>query len=138
MADDADTAVWKRLFGDYSDAFLDHSYQPRNVGSIPDADVHVRHTGPCGDTIELCIKMKSGVISEITFIPDGCEGTTACGSALTELARGKRVKDASAISAASIENYLDGLAEEHKHCAGLAVSVLHQAIAQLIRKTRSW
>ena len=132
MTDDVVSSVWKKLFGDYSDAFLDHTYQPRNVGSIEDADAHVRHTGPCGDSIELWLRMESGVISEITFIPDGCEGTTACGSALTELARGKRIEDAAAISAVSIESHLDGLAEEHKHCAGLASTVLHKALGELI------
>ncbi|MBN2380287.1 iron-sulfur cluster assembly scaffold protein [candidate division WOR-3 bacterium] len=136
MADDPDAAVWKMLFGNYSDVFLDHSYQPRNVGSIEDADVHVQHTGPCGDSIELWLKVKSSIIEKITFIPDGCEGTTACGSAVTELAKGRSIEEASAINAASIEHFLNGLTSEHKHCADLAATILHKALAELMQTRR--
>jgi nitrogen fixation NifU-like protein len=136
MADDVDAVVWKRLFGDYSDTFLDHSYEPRNVGSIPDADVHVDVIGLCGDSLEIWLKERDGRISEITFIPDGCEGTTACGSAVTELAKGKSVEEAAAITAASIEHYLDGLTSAHKHCAQLAAAALYRALAELIRKKK--
>lgn len=128
--------VWKRLFSNYSDAFLDHAYEPRNVGSMDEADVHVKVTGSCGDSIELWIRERGGRIKEITFIPDGCEGTVACGSAMTELAKGKSVKEAAGISAASIEHFLGGLTEEHKHCAQLAAAALYRALAECIRKKR--
>jgi len=137
MADDVNSAVWKRLFGDYSDAFLDHACQPRNVGSLPDADVHVDVSGLCGDSIEIWLKECSGRVEEITFIPKGCEGTIACGSAVTELARGKSIEEAAGINAALIEEYLEGLTQEHKHCAQLAAAALYRALAEIIRKTRS-
>lgn len=130
------SAVWKRLFEGRSDAFLDHSSEPHNIGSIDDADVCVSLTGPCGESIELWLKEESGIIADIKFIPDGCEGTVACGSALTELAKGKSLGEAAAISASLIEHFLGGLAEEHKHCAALAASVLHKGLAELVRKMK--
>lgn len=136
MVDDAVADVWKKLFGDYSDAFFDHSYQPRNVGQIPDASVQVYFKGSCGDSIELWFKEREGKISEITFIPDGCEGTTACGSAVTELAKGKSLEQAAAIDASTIERFLEGLAPEHKHCAQLAAAALYSALAQCIYNKR--
>lgn len=136
MTDQISADVWRKLFGDYSDNFLDHAYEPRNVGSTPDADVHVNVTGLCGDSLEIWLKERDGRISEITFIPDGCEGTTACGSAMTELAKGKSVEEAVAITAASIEHYLDGLTSEHKHCAQLVAAALYRALAELIRKKK--
>lgn len=130
------SSVWKRLFGRHSEAFLDHAFEPRNVGSIVDADVHAELTGPCGESIELWLKEDEGFIKDIKFIPDGCEGTIASGSAVTELARGKSIEEVAAISASFIEQFLGGLAEEHRHCAALASSVLHKGIAALIRKKK--
>ena len=136
MLVDDSSAVWKRLFEGSSDAFLDHSSEPRNIGSIDDADVYVSLAGPCGESIELWLKEEQGYIAGIKFIPNGCEGTVACGSAMTELVRGKSIKDAAGISASLIEHFLGGLAEEHKHCAALAASVLHKGLAELVRKTK--
>jgi nitrogen fixation NifU-like protein len=136
MTDQTSADVWRKLFGDYSDNFLDHAYEPRNVGSIPDADVHLNVTGLCGDSLEIWLRERDGRISEITFLPDGCEGTTACGSAMTELAKGKSIEEAAGINAASIEGFLGGLTEEHKHCARFAVAALYRALAELIRKKK--
>lgn len=136
MTDDVGAGVWKKLFGEHSDVFLDHAYEPRNVGSMDDACVHVRVSGLCGDTIDIWIKEHEGRIVEISFIPDGCEGTVACGSAMTELVRRKSIEEAAGISAASIEHFLGGLTEEHKHCAQLAAAALYRALAECIRKKR--
>lgn len=128
--------VWKRLFGDCSDTFLDHAYEPRNVGEVENADVSVSYTGPCGDTIQVSLQERDGRIQKIRFLPDGCEGTLACGSAMTVLAMGKTLAEAAGITASAIKVFLDGLSKEHEHCAALAATALHQALAELIRKKR--
>jgi nitrogen fixation NifU-like protein len=136
MPEQTGAGVWKKLFGDYSDVFLDHSYEPRNVGEVENADVSVSYTGPCGDTIQVSLREQNGRIEEIRFLSDGCEGTLACGSAMTTLALGRTFEEAAGITAAAIETFLDGLTPEHEHCAVLAAVALHQALAELIGKKR--
>ncbi len=128
--------VWKRLFGDCSDAFLDHAYEPRNVGEVENADVSISYTGPCGDTIQVSLIERNGRIDEIRFLADGCEGTVACGSAMSVLAMGKTLEEAAGITASAIKVFLNGLSKEHEHCAALAATAFHKALAGLIRKRR--
>ncbi|MGE5083869.1 MAG: iron-sulfur cluster assembly scaffold protein, partial [Acidobacteriota bacterium] len=69
---------------------LDHFQNPRNVGELPDADAVAEIQNPaCGDVIRLTLKMRADRIEEIRFKAKGCVPAIACGSALTELARGK-------------------------------------------------
>ncbi|TKJ42841.1 iron-sulfur cluster assembly scaffold protein [candidate division TA06 bacterium B3_TA06] len=128
--------VWKRLFGKGSDTFLDHAWEPQNVGEVENADVSVSYTGPCGDTICVSLREQNGRIHEIRFLTDGCEATLACSSAMTVLAWGKSLAEAVGITASSIKSFLGGLPKEHEHCAALAAAVLHQALVELIRKMR--
>lgn len=137
MSDEkAGAEVWKRLFGKASDTFLDHAYEPRNVGEVENADVSASYTGSCSDTIYVSLREQDGRIHEIRFLADGCEGTVACGSAMTTLAKGKTVEEAAGITAASIKDFLGGLTPEHEHCAALVAIALHQALAELVRKRR--
>ncbi|MBA7598329.1 Iron-sulfur cluster assembly scaffold protein IscU [subsurface metagenome] len=128
--------VWKRLFGKYSDTFLDHAYEPRNVGSLEDADVEISFTGPCGDSMQIWLRERAGRIEAIRFLADGCEATVACGSAVTSLVKGRTVKEAAGVGARAIKEFLGGLPVEHNHCAILAAGILHRALAELIRKQR--
>ena len=40
----------------YTETVIDHAMNPRNVGSIQDADGFASITGPCGDTMEIWLK----------------------------------------------------------------------------------
>ena len=73
----------------YSDTVIDHAMNPRNVGNMQGADGFARMTGPCGDTMEIWLKVKNGTIANATFMTDGCGTSIASGSIATELAKGK-------------------------------------------------
>jgi len=75
----------------YSETVIDHSMNPRNVGDLEDADGFASVTGPCGDTMEIWLKVKNGTISDIHFMTDGCGTSIASGSIVTELAKGKNI-----------------------------------------------
>jgi len=132
MSDEkAGAEVWKRLFGKGSDTFLDHAYEPQNVGEVEDADISVSYTGPCGDTICVSLREQNGRIHEIRFLTDGCEATLACSSAMPVLAQGRTIKEAAGINARAIKEFLGGLPPDHDHCAILAAGTLRRAIAEL-------
>ena len=112
----------------YSETAIDHMRNPRNVGLIPNADGQARITGPCGDTMEIWLRVVDGVIERASFWTDGCGTTIAAGSMVTELAKGKRVAEAFRIAQQDVLEALGGLPDESVHCALLAANTLKEAI----------
>ncbi|MBW2038773.1 MAG: iron-sulfur cluster assembly scaffold protein [Deltaproteobacteria bacterium] len=120
--------IQRDLWKGYSETVIDHALNPRNVGQITNADGIGTFTGPCGDTMKIWLKVKDGTIAEATFLTNGCGTTLATGSMITELAKGKEVREALRISSDDVLNVLGGLPEESLHCAALAASALKMAI----------
>jgi len=42
-----------------SDRVINHSMEPRNLGVIEDADGFGRVTGPCGDTMQIWLRVNN-------------------------------------------------------------------------------
>ena len=118
---------------------IDHATNPRNAGSIPNADGFAAITGPCGDTIEIWISIKNDRIENATFWTDGCDTTIACGSIATELVKGKDVGQALDISQNVIIEALGGLPQNNAHCALLAANTIKKSIQDyLVLKKEPW
>jgi len=123
----------------YSEAVVEHSLNPRNMGEIENADGCARVIGPCGDTMQLWLKLKGETILEASFLTDGCGTSIASGSMVTELARGKKLIQAQRISQKDVLDALGGLPEESEHCALLAADTLKAAIRDyLAMKKEPW
>jgi len=114
----------------FSATVVDHATNPRNAGSMDDADAYASVLGPCGDNMEMWLKARDGRVKEVAFWTDGCGATIACGSMATELAKGKTLGEALAISAEVIAKSLGGLPDDHIHCAGLASLTLKKVIIE--------
>jgi nitrogen fixation NifU-like protein len=112
----------------YTETVIDHAMNPRNAGSMENADGFGRVTGPCGDTMEVWLKVKDGKVAGATFWTDGCGTTIASASMVTELIKGKTITEAQRITQQDILNALGGLPEESLHCALLAANTLKEAI----------
>ena len=112
----------------YSETTIDHFLNPRNLGELPGHDGLGRITGPCGDTMQICLKVKNGRIADVAFWTDGCGPSIASGSMVTVLARDKSVQEAQRITQQDVLEGLDGLPEENRHCALLAANALKEAI----------
>jgi nitrogen fixation protein NifU and related proteins len=117
----------------YSKEVMDHFNNPRNVGEIKDAD-GVGDTGnpTCGDVMRLYItvKEKDGeeYIEDVKFQTFGCGAAVASSSMVTELVKGKSLKDAEAISSKAVADALGGLPPAKLHCSNLGAKALHEAI----------
>lgn len=133
-ADEAENVSGTR--GAYSETFIDHADNPRNAGSMPDADAYASVLGACGDNMQMWLKVRNGKVHNATFWTDGCYSTIACGSAATELAKGKTLGEALAVSAEEIVKALGGLPDESVHCAGLASSSLKKALIEYMNLQR--
>jgi len=128
MLDELQREIAEREEELYSDVVLREARSPRNVGAIPDADLHGVVHGWCGDTMEIFIRMNGGTIKEATFVTDGCSATLACGSMLTQMVTGMRLEEAEWVLPEDLIKSLEGLPEESMHCVGLAVSTLQNAL----------
>ena len=116
----------------YSAELLDHFEHPRNAGEVVNADVIVQVENPaCGDILKLSLKIANGYIAEIRFLAKGCVPAMACGSALTELVRGKTLEAASRLRREEVVQAVGGLPETSVHASHLAMDALTAALKQI-------
>jgi len=119
----------------YNDKVMDHFTNPRNVGDIPDADGVGQVGNPvCGDIMRIAIKVKDGVIQDIKFKTFGCGAAIATSSMVTELVKGKSIREALDISNRAVAEALGGLPPVKMHCSNLAADALHLAIKDYVEK----
>ncbi len=113
----------------YSSIVLDHFKNPRNVGDIPDADGMGEVGNPvCGDIMNVYIKVADDRIADIKFKTFGCGAAIAVSSMITEMAKGKTLKEAMKIKNADVAEALGGLPPNKLHCSNLGADALHGAI----------
>ncbi|MCG7844391.1 MAG: iron-sulfur cluster assembly scaffold protein [Methanomassiliicoccales archaeon] len=129
--DDLQELVLKEARKDYSETTIDYFMNPRNLGPMKEADGSGKVTGPCGDTMNIWIKVKDGVIDKASFTTDGCGTSIAAASMVTVLATGKTLEEASGIGQNDVLSALGGLPTENEHCAALASRALRAAIKDL-------
>jgi nitrogen fixation NifU-like protein len=123
----------------YSEKTIDHFLNPRNLSEIPAPDGFGRVTGSCGDTMEICLKVRDGRVTNASFWTDGCGTSIASGSMVTEMAKGRDVSEAQRISQHDVLAALGGLPEESEHCALLAADTLKEAIKDYLAfKNEPW
>jgi nitrogen fixation NifU-like protein len=119
----------------YSKKVMDHFFNPRNVGTIENPDGYGKVGNPvCGDLMEMYIKVKDDVITDIKFQTFGCGSAIATSSMVTELAKGKHVDEALKITRGDVASELDGLPPQKMHCSNLAADALHEAVKDYLNK----
>ncbi len=117
----------------YTQTTLDHARNPRNVGSLDDANVVVQVGDPdCGDTLLLFMKITDGIVEDISYLIKGCGAAIATSSIGSEMAKGKSLNEVLLITDESISEALGGLPGEKEHCSNLIASAIHAAIGQYI------
>jgi nitrogen fixation NifU-like protein len=113
----------------YNETVLDHYRNPRNVGEIKKADgVGIYMSESCEDITKFWIMVDEGRIIDAKYKTQGCAASVACGSALTELVKGRTVEDALKITKNDLLSVLGGLPEQKVHCSMLAEDALKDAI----------
>jgi nitrogen fixation NifU-like protein len=119
----------------YSKKVMEHFMNPKNVGTMDDADGHGKVGNPiCGDLMEIFIKVKDDKIEDIRFQTFGCGSAIATSSMVSEMAKGMRLDEAMKITRNDVADELDGLPPVKMHCSNLAADALHEAIKDYKRK----
>ncbi len=124
----------------YSKELLDHYENPRNVGTLDEADEHVG-TGlvgapACGDVMRLQIQVsEDGIIEDAKFKTFGCGSAIASSSLVTEWVKGKSIEDAEAIKNVDIAKEL-ALPPVKVHCSILAEDAIKAAASDYRNKKK--
>jgi nitrogen fixation NifU-like protein len=121
----------------YSKKVMDHFKNPRNVGEMKNPD-GIGHVGNpvCGDIMELYIKVKNDIIVDAKFKTFGCGAAIATSSMVTEIVKGKSIKEALKISNKTVVEALDGLPAVKMHCSVLAEEALKSAIEDYLGRQK--
>lgn len=113
----------------YSDKVLEHFKKPHNQGTINNPDAIGKVGNPvCGDVMKIYLKIDKDIIKDAKFETLGCAAAIAVSSALTDVIKGKNIKEAMKITRQQLVDDLGGLPEPKIHCSMLGIEALQQAI----------
>jgi nitrogen fixation NifU-like protein len=123
----------------YSDKVMDHFLHPRNVGELADANGVGNVGNPvCGDVMRMYVKIKDGVIVDVTFKTFGCGAAISTSSMVTEMVKGKTIEEALKITNKMVAEALGGLPPVKMHCSVLAEEALKSAIEDYHKRQGSY
>jgi nitrogen fixation NifU-like protein len=113
----------------YSEFVMDHFRSPRNRGRIERPDGVGEVGNPiCGDMMTIMIRVKNDRLDDIKFETLGCGAAIAASSIVTEMAKGKTLREALQISTETLAAQLGELPKNELHCSNLGADALHKAI----------
>lgn len=119
----------------YTPQVTEHYENPRNIGTIVDADGTASVGSPAdGEMIKLTLTIADDVIAAAKFRAFGCPTAIASASILTELITGVHIRDALEITAGQLSEALGGLPLDKRRYANTAEKVLKMAIADFLSK----
>jgi nitrogen fixation NifU-like protein len=120
----------------YTETVMDHFRNPRNVGSIENADGVGQVGNPkCGDIMKIYLKINNDIIEDVKFETFGCGSAIASSSMATELIKGKSIDEAVELSNKAVIEALGGLPPVKVHCSVLAEQAVKSALFDYSQKT---
>ena len=126
----------------YTKKVIEYFQNPHNYGRIKNPDGVGKVGNPtCGDEMHLYIKVgqskkKEEIIKDIKFETFGCVAAISTSSVITDLAKGKTLKQALEIDNNEVIKSLGELPAIKIHCSLLAVDALSEAIYDYLSKNK--
>jgi nitrogen fixation NifU-like protein len=117
----------------YREHILDHYGNPRNKGTIEDADLCCEWDNPvCGDTVRLYLRLSGGRVSDVRFDGEGCVISMASASMFTEEIQDKTLEELRALKDEDIFEMLGiTLGPARANCGLLPLRVLEKGLEDL-------
>jgi len=138
MEDEKANSILKLLkMSGYSDRAIDYYLKRVNIGEIKNPQASFAYQGQCGDSMQIYLKIKDGIIENAKFQVIGCAGASASGSALTEIIKGMSLEEAKKITEEDIKKELDGIPNAKFHCVCLALKTLRKTIEGYEKKSNT-
>ena len=122
----------------YTERVIEHFREPHNMGKLEEYSA-IGKVGniACGDVMWLYIKVSENAadtepgqetIEDISWETFGCTAAIATSSMISDLAKGKTLDEAIAITNQDVAGELGGLPPLKMHCSALAADALSEAI----------
>lgn len=119
----------------YSEKVMDHFRNPRNVGTIENADgIGEVGNAVCGDIMKIYLKIDNDTVTDVKFETFGCGSAIASSSMATELIKGKPLSEVLQITNQAVVEALDGLPAHKLHCSVLAEEAIKAAVEDYYKK----
>ncbi len=119
----------------YSEKVMDHFMNPRNVGTIENADgVGELGNAKCGDIMKIYLKIENDIIVDCKFETFGCGSAIASSSMATEMIMGKSIYEAMELTNKAVAEALNGLPAHKMHCSVLAEEAIKNALKDYFDK----
>lgn len=113
----------------YSEKVMDHFKNPRNVGTIENADgIGEVGNAKCGDIMKIYLKIDNDTVTDVKFETFGCGSAIASSSMATEMIKGQPLSEALRLSNRAVAEALDGLPAHKMHCSVLAEEAIKSAV----------
>lgn len=109
--------------------FWQYARNPQNVDICAQTSASATGIGSCGDKLRVDLRIENNRLVEVGIHPDGCVYTLACSSAMSVMAQGRTIDEALELQPEDVVRELEGLPDDHMHCARLAVNTLGEAIS---------
>lgn len=121
----------------YSKKVMAHFKNPKFAGEIKDADgIGTEGNIRCGDEMRIFIKVKNNRIDKIKFLTYGCVSAIAATDALCQIAKGKTLEEAEALTYGDIIKELEELPPIKHHCSIMGTKALKRAIEDYKKKVK--
>lgn len=124
----------------YTEKVVEHFRKPHNMGKMSEPSA-VGRVGNmlCGDVMWFYIRVEPDaggreIISDVSWETFGCTAAIATSSMMSDLAKGKTLDEAIAITNRDVADKLGGLPAVKMHCSALAADALNEAIHDYLTK----
>lgn len=122
----------------YSEKVMDHFRNPRNVGTIENADgVGEAGNSRCGDIMKIYLKIDNDIVTDVKFETFGCGSAIASSSMATEMIMGKPLAEVLKLTNQAVTQALDGLPTNKLHCSVLAEEAVKAAVKDYFDRKNS-
>ena len=118
----------------YTEKVIEHFRAPHNMGKLDEYSA-IGKVGNivCGDVMWLYIKVDTDsegrdVITDVSWETFGCTAAIATSSMVSDMAKGRTIEEAIALTNQDVAKELGGLPPVKMHCSALAADALNEAI----------
>ena len=120
----------------YSEKVMDHFRNPRNVGTIEDADgIGEVGNAKCGEIMKMYLKIEDDIVQDVKFETFGCGSAIASSSMATELIKGQPLDEVRKLTNKAVAEALDGLPDYKMHCSVLAEEAIQSALEDYSKRS---
>jgi nitrogen fixation NifU-like protein len=119
----------------YAEEIISHYEHPHNRGKLATANAEFHDYNPvCGDDITMFLDVKDGIIKDAKFDGAGCAISIGAASMLTDLIKGKSVKDVEKMGVHTVVDML-GIdpGPARLKCATLSLKAAQKALVSYSR-----